>query len=364
MSRVAMEGLRSRRGSHPAIDLSGGAPIEVGAGEIVAVMGRAGSGKTALARMICGLDPIEAGRIDLGGRELTNLPPHQRRVGLVMQNDALWPNWTLAENIGFPLRCRGIGRKERRHRLHDLIAEADLEDLANRRPTEVGPEIRGRALLARALALDPELLVIDEPFVPTGMQIGTPDAIRQVHAAHKLTTLVLTANPQAALTVGDRVGLLEGGRVAQIGSPLELYARPRSLAIAQTFGPINQVEGVLESIDGRGSLVVRSSLGRLTGRMAVPGVLRPGASVGLLFRPEALSPGSVTFGANRFPATILRRSLEGSVCRLELRGPGDWRGAAVVLPGQASALREGQSHTFSLPGDSLVIVSTAASEAP
>jgi ABC-type sugar transport system ATPase subunit len=364
MSRLTLDGLARRPGAQAAVNLASGVPVEVPARQIVALVGRAGSGKTALARMICGLDPPDAGRIDLGGRDVTDLPPHQRRIGLVMQNDALWPHWSLAENIGFPLRCRGIGRKERRHRLHDLLAEADLDGLANRKPAEVSPEACGRALLTRALALEPELLVIDEPFDPIGTRLGGVERIRQVHVDHKLTTLVLTRNSEAGLATADRVGLMSGGRVLQLGTPLEVYARPQSVAIAEAFGAINQVDGVVESADGRGSIVVRSVLGRLAGRMTAQGPVRTGSTVRLLFRPEALSPGSTGFGANRFPVTIVRHTLEGPVCRVDLIGPGGWQGSSVLFPGPAAALREGQTVSFSLPGESLIVVPVPAETAP
>ena len=350
MSRLILHKLYRCPGRQPILDL--GQVIEISTGELVVLVGQAGAGKTVLARMLCGLEPCDGGQIELGGRSLSKVPPHQRRVGYVMQGDALWPHWSLSQNISFPLRCRGIGRKARNSRLRALLADAALEDLADLKPDQVSLDARGRAILARAVALEPDVLVIDEPFD----QAGPLDQIRLVHEREKLTTLILTRNVRQALSIADRVGLLSAGRLLQWGAPLEVYLRPESEEVARSFGPINILDGELESVDSRGTAVVRTVLGRLTGRLGTDRAVSAGDPVRLLFRPESLAHGTTGFGTNRFAATIDQRILDGPICHLGLRGPGGWRGAAAVLSVQAAGLKEAQAASFSLPAESVTVL--------
>jgi ABC-type Fe3+/spermidine/putrescine transport system ATPase subunit len=200
------------------------------------------------------------------------------------------------------------------------------------------------------------LLLVDEPIdrFDANERDAIARALRQAHQAQRLTTLAVTRHAPEALGLGDRVALLEAGRILQAGRPSEVYLRPEGRRVAQAFGPINVVEGVVETVDGKGQCVLRTPLGRLVAR---PGARRPeaGAVVSLLFRPESLQVGPAGFGTNRFAATLVRRVPQAMLWRLDLEGAGEWRGWALALPSQAGTLREGQSVTVSVAPESLVM---------
>ena len=354
MNRLTLFNVSRRSGTQQWIDL--GPLVEVESGELVVLVGKHGAGKTLLSRVICGLEPCDGGRIELGGRSLAGVPPHRRRVGLVMQNDALWPHWSLRQNIAFPLRCSGQRRKARNRRLDELLADAGLEDLADLKPAKVSREACGLALLARAVALEPDLLVIDEPFEAGGILADFSWQIQRLREREKLTTLILTRSASHALALADRVGWLSSGRLLQIGTPHEIYSRPVSEEVARAFGPVNRLEGEIESLDARRVAVVQTALGRITGRLLGSGTPSQGEPVRLLFRPESLVHGAAGFGSNRLSAAAAGRVLDGPLCHIRLVGHDGWEGTAIVLAGQAASIKEGLTLSFSLSADSVSVL--------
>jgi ABC-type Fe3+/spermidine/putrescine transport system ATPase subunit len=262
----------------------------------------------------------------------------------------------VAENVSFPLQVQKVARIRRRERVAETLTLLRIDSLANQRPDQLSPIQRRRAALARALVVEPEFLVLDEPF--GGLEARTRDELRdeilRLHGETEITTLVLTRDAREALAVAERVAVLDLGRVLQSGAPAEVYNRPADAFVARLLGPANLFQGQVEGTDARGEVVVRTPFGRLVGQAAAP--LADGAPVTVAIRPEALALGPVATGSNRFNATIERLTFLGETRLVHLRGPGDWPVLALALQGPSQALREGQSVTLSVAPEFVVVL--------
>jgi ABC-type Fe3+/spermidine/putrescine transport system ATPase subunit len=355
MIRVTLEGLIKRYDRVAVVD---GASLEIEPGSLNYVLGPSGAGKTTLARLIAGLEPADDGEIYFDGRVVHTLPAAQRRVGFVFQDDALWPRLTVAENVGYALKVRGLGRAQRREKVAEALGLLRIDSLAEKSPDDLSGLQRQKVALARALAGGPELLILDEPTGRLEMRVREEfrDEIRRVHAETVLTTLVLTHDPQEALALADRIAVMDLGRIVQAGTPHEVYNRPADAFVARFLGPTNLLQGQVEGTDARGEVVVRTTLGRLIGHSA--GDPPPqGTPVTLSIRPEALSIGPhVPPDANRFAVAVERLVFLGAVRQVHVRGPGNWPIVALALQSQSQGLREGQSLTLSVPPEQVVVL--------
>src|SRR5262249_43110492 len=190
MTRLRLDSLVRRQKRPPSLDWAGQPPFEVATGEFVAFVGKSGAGKTALARLIAGLDSLDAGEIRIDDALVNGTPPPERGIALVFQDDGLWPHWNVAQNIAFGLKCRGVRRAARRLRVDEVLASVRLDGLAELRPQQLTHLQRWRVALARSLVLDPKVLIVDEPFgsidEPEREELGRE--IRVVHEQYKLTS--------------------------------------------------------------------------------------------------------------------------------------------------------------------------------
>lgn len=210
--------------------------------EFVTVVGPSGCGKSTLLRLIAGLETPTAGQIWLHGQDASGLPPEKRHYGIVFQSYALFPNLTVAANVGYGLRK--LSRKARQQRVEGLLGRVGLDALAHRYPHQLSGGQKQRAALARALSLEASLLLLDEPFSALDPQVRTDlrRHVRQIHDSLKLTTILVTHDQQEALSLSDRVVVMQRGRIEQLGTPQQVYAKPATPFSAGFVGPITWLE--------------------------------------------------------------------------------------------------------------------------
>ena len=306
-----MKDLLKRYGDVGAVN---GLSLTVEPGELVALLGPSGCGKTTTLRLVAGFLAPEAGEIWVGDRCLSSpgavVPPERRRMAMIFQSYALWPHMTVAQNVAYGLRFkRGLGRDERDRRVRDILRVVQLGGFEARYPGELSGGQQQRVAVARALVVEPEILLLDEPLsnLDANLREEMRFEIRRLHEAFGITTLYVTHDQAEAMVISDRIAVLDRGRVAQVGTADEIFLEPRTRFVAEFIGRTNLVEGVAESIDTlrHGGL-----------RMRVAGGLTPGAPAAVSIRPHdiALTPtGTAAPSAahNRFAGTVRRASFLG-----------------------------------------------------
>ncbi|HEX9670860.1 MAG TPA: ABC transporter ATP-binding protein [Thermoanaerobaculia bacterium] len=283
---LVLDGLSKRFGGHTVLD---GVALAVGRGEVLALLGPSGSGKTTLLRLLAGFETPDAGRILVDGERLDPLPPARRNVGMVFQHYALFPHLSVGENVAFGLR---LPRAEAAARVAAALASVDLPGFEDRRVGEISGGQQQRVALARALAPEPRLLLLDEPLsnLDPSLRERTRRELRRALAKVGITTVLVTHEQEEAFHLGDRVAVLGGGRLHQVGAPEELYERPATRFVAGFVGRASALPGTFEGRDG-GAGRVRIAAGGSevfwAGEEPAEG-LAPGQAVELLVRPEAL----------------------------------------------------------------------------
>jgi putrescine transport system ATP-binding protein len=235
---LAITGLSVRYGDWLALNAL---DLSIGQGELFVLLGGSGSGKTTLLRTLAGFLQPSSGRIMLGGRDITALPPHRRPVNTMFQSYALFPHMSVAANVGFGLRRQGLRGAELAARVRELLALVQMEAFADRRPDALSGGQRQRVALARSLAPRPDLLLLDEPLSALDRSLREATRAELVRVQRQLGTtfVVVTHDQDEALSMATRIGLLEKGRLAQIGTPTEIYERPASRSVASFMGAAN-----------------------------------------------------------------------------------------------------------------------------
>lgn len=238
LAQVSIRDLKAGYGDETILDLD---ELDVREGEFISVLGPSGCGKTTLLNVIAGFVEPRAGRIEIDGRDVTAVPAHQRNLGLVFQNYALFPHMTIAQNIGYGLKVRRIGGAERSRRVADVLALVGLSDFASRRPRQLSGGQQQRVALARALAYEPSVLLLDEPLsnLDAKLRRQMQSELRQIQRRVGTTMIFVTHDQDEALTLSDRVALLNAGRVEQLGTPQEIYRSPRTAFAADFLGAGN-----------------------------------------------------------------------------------------------------------------------------
>jgi putative spermidine/putrescine transport system ATP-binding protein len=242
MTDVRFSGVTKAYGAFKAID---DVSISVHSGEFATVLGPSGSGKTTMLSLIAGISRPSAGRIDLGNREITNVPASQRNVGLVFQSYALFPHMSIFDNVAFPLRVRKIATAQMRARVMETLNLVRLDGLEGRRPHQLSGGQQQRVALARAIVFEPEILLLDEPLAALDRKLREEVRfeIRALQRKLGITTIMVTHDQEEALSLSDRVVLLSQGRVEQVGTPEEIYHRPSTRFAADFLGIANFIEG-------------------------------------------------------------------------------------------------------------------------
>jgi sulfate transport system ATP-binding protein len=313
---IVLEDLTKRYAGHPVVS---SVSLEVGDGELFVLLGSSGSGKSTLLRMIAGLSEVDAGRVTLHGRDVTDLPPAGRGVGFVFQSYALFRGMSVAENVEFALAVRGVPSAQRRRRRDELLELVGLSGLGGRMPRQLSGGQQQRVALARALAHQPEVLLLDEPFgaLDAKVRLELRRTIREIQRELKITTVFVTHDQEEAFELADRLAVLSFGRLLEVGPPDELYLRPETEFVATFLGTANLMVGEATA-DGVRLGPVQFPLN--TRAEPADGARR----VQVLFRPEDValrdSPDDRSFPLLG-QAVVEQRSFVGSFERLRLRLP-------------------------------------------
>jgi ABC-type Fe3+/spermidine/putrescine transport system ATPase subunit len=263
--------------------------FEVTEGEFLTLLGPSGCGKTTTLRMIAGFETATSGRILLDDRDLTRLPPQQRGIGMVFQNYALFPHLDVFENVAFGLRATGVARGDIRKRVTESLELVGLADLSKRRVQDLSGGQQQRIAVARAIAPQPRLILLDEPLsnLDATMRERTRTELRALLKRLNMTAIFVTHDQEEAFALSDRIAVMSAGRLQQIGAPELLYHNPANLFVAGFMGRANLVRAVVTS--AQGDRVACEAAGH-TNLIAVPvGSLRAGEEVSVLLRPEALT---------------------------------------------------------------------------
>ena len=307
---LRIQNLTKTFGAFLALD---GISLEIHEGEFVCFLGPSGCGKTTLLRAIAGLDVQTSGRVEQGGRDVSALPPAKRDFGIVFQSYALFPNLTAARNVAYGLESARVGRADVARRVRELLEMVGLPDQGEKYPAQLSGGQQQRVALARALATSPGLLLLDEP-------LSALDAKVRVHLRHEIkrlqrrlgvTTIMVTHDQEEALTMADRIVVMNRGVIEQIGTPLEVYREPASPFVADFIGMMNFVAG---AVIGPGAV----SFGRLALACDADG-LAAGTNVTLAIRPEDIMVHGVRGDEeNAFEARVDTLVFLGSLFRADL----------------------------------------------
>jgi iron(III) transport system ATP-binding protein len=271
MHELTVEGIRKSIGG---VEILKGVSLTLKAGEVVALLGQSGSGKTTILRSVAGLEIPDAGRILLGDRVVFDgsqqiaLPPEKRGLGLVFQSYALWPNKTVRENVSYGLKLRKAGDEETKKKVDEVLERLGLGSMGERYPHQLSGGQQQRVALARALVYRPTVLLLDEPLSNLDAKLREEARawIRELILRTRISALYVTHDQVEAMAVADRIILLRGGEVEQEGSPQSVYEAPNSALVADFMGSNNHLSGRLVSVDGDfGTIEVAG--GRLIGRM-------------------------------------------------------------------------------------------------
>ncbi|MGH7080611.1 MAG: ABC transporter ATP-binding protein [Stellaceae bacterium] len=319
--------------------------LSVRKGEFVTFLGPSGCGKTTVLRMIAGLVRPSAGQIFVQGADITGRPAHLRNMGLVFQNYALFPHLSVERNLSFGLEMRGLRGPAARERVQRVLALVQLGGLGPRKPKALSGGQQQRVALARALVIEPSVLLLDEPLsnLDAKLREGLRDEIRDIQRRLGITAIFVTHDQVEALTMSDRVAIMYGGRVEQVGSPREIYEYPATPFVAGFIGRTNRIPATVETATADHSTLVAAGQ-----RFNVPKRLPQGARVTAMIRPHRMriseSPELARPGLNGLKASIIRITFAGEAITYEAEmggiklaietqtgargvtshGPGDW----------------------------------------
>ena len=285
MAEVRIDGLSKRFGDVQAVEET---HLDIRDGEFLSLLGPSGCGKTTLLRMLAGFTTPSAGSVFFGDRDITALPPEKREVGMVFQNYALFPHMTAEGNVAFGLEVRSVPAAERAARVVAALDRVGLKHLAGRPVSDLSGGEQQRVALARAIVIEPTILLLDEPLsnLDAALRVDTRSEIRRLQRELRITTVYVTHDQEEALALSDRIAVMRSGRIHQVGTPAEVYARPKNRFVGGFLGRGTFIEATLKERAGEGAVFESLHLPTPITAAACPEGLAAGALVDLLVRPE------------------------------------------------------------------------------
>ena len=336
---VVLDHVSVRFGTYTAVD---NAYLTIKGGEFFSFLGPSGCGKTTLLRCISGfVDPTE-GRVLIGGRDMARVGPNKRPTALIFQNLALFPLMSVADNIAFPLEVRGVSRRERRRRADELLDMIALPGVGEKKVHELSGGQRQRVAIARALAVEPDILLLDEPLSALDLKLRhhMRSELRAIQRRVGLTFIYITHDQGEALTMSDRVAVMNAGVIEQIGDPESVYDRPKTPFVASFVGETNRIPGRIIGQSGE-LATLDTPVGRLTGKAAGGRTYKAGDACLLFIRPEKLGIAETAPSDNAITARCVKEEFEGSARQVFLEAGGLDLRVALVNSGEGPARLDG-----------------------
>ena len=298
--------------------------LSIGHGEFLTMLGPSGSGKTTCLMMLAGFETATSGQILLDGRNINDMPPHKRGIGMVFQSYALFPHMTVGENLAFPLEVRGMTKAERTERIKRALDMVQMGSFANRRPAQLSGGQQQRIALARALVFDPKLVLMDEPLGALDKQLREhmQFEIKALHERLGITVVYVTHDQGEALTMSDRIAVFNDGRIQQLAPPPALYEQPENSFVAGFIGENNALRGTIQELEGEKALV-RLENGELIDATAV-NIRERGQETTVSIRPERVEfkPELMPRDAHTIEAQVSDVVYMGDILRARLRVAG------------------------------------------
>ncbi|MHB1081511.1 MAG: ABC transporter ATP-binding protein [Prosthecobacter sp.] len=326
--------------------------LQIESGELFFLLGPSGCGKTTLLRHIAGFYTPDAGKIWFDDEDVTRLPAHKRGTGMMFQSYALWPHLNVAQNVAFGLEERKRPRREIEHRVSEALEQVKLDGLGSRKIQQLSGGQQQRVALARALVIRPKCLLLDEPLsnLDAKLRLEMRTEIRHIVKQHGLTAIYVTHDRDEALSMADRMAIMDAGKLIQVGAAPEIYLNPATRMVAEFIGETNFVEGrTLRESSRAGFYDVETPFGVLRGRTDATWQPASGQPVMLSVRPEALTFGSVLDSPNRFPGRIIDTTYLGATVQYLIQ----------VTGGPQMKVCETNPQDIRLPGEDEVRVMAA-----
>jgi len=340
VTRLTLDGVTREFGPTTAVD---DVSLSIEDGEFFTLVGPSGCGKTTTLRLIAGFESPDAGDVRFGDDSMTGVPPEHRDVGIVFQSYALFPHMSVAENVAYGLRFRDPpDGNSKRERVAELLELVDMPEMGDRSPDQLSGGQQQRVALARALAPGPSVLLLDEPMsaLDARLRERLRVQVKQIQSELDITTVYVTHDQEEALSVSDRVAVMNGGRVEQVGTPEAVYRKPASRFVAEFLGDNNVLDGIASPLETKGSSVAVDA-GTFEAAESASG------DVTVCVRPEALSFGP---GENEIAVDVAHAEFLGDTYKVHC----DWNGTSLLAK-VADAPDAGEA-TLSFPRDAATIV--------